>query len=158
MRIKRAFRKLCPNFYGIAAVYPKHIARGNNIFFNSAVISRDFNDFLSGLSDNFAPSRRFNNAFASFNGSRTSYVGHKSFFLRRAHLKKFFHARKTLSNVQSGNSPGMESTHGELCSRLTNGLRGNDANSHALDNRFVVPKIIAIAAYAKSFECFAAQG
>src|SRR3989338_6854936 len=61
MRIKRAFGKLGSHCHLVAIFYPKHIAGRYNVFFYTAVIRGNFDDFLSGLSDNFAPSRGFNN-------------------------------------------------------------------------------------------------
>ena len=44
-------------------------------------------------------------------------------------LKKLFDTRKTLCNIITGNTTGMERTHGQLCTRFTDRLSCNDSDS-----------------------------
>ena len=43
-------------------------------------------------------------------------------------LKKLLNSRKTLCDIAAGNTTGMECTHGQLCTRLTDRLSCDDTN------------------------------
>ena len=43
-------------------------------------------------------------------------------------LKKLLNSRKTLCDIAAGNTTGMECTHGQLCTRLTDRLGCNNTN------------------------------
>ena len=44
-------------------------------------------------------------------------------------LEKFFDTRKTLCDIITSNTTGMESTHCQLCTRFTDGLSGDNTDS-----------------------------
>ena len=50
----------------------------------------------------------------------------KSF--RFSRLEKLLDTGKTLCDISAGNTTGMERTHGQLCTRLTDRLCGNDSD------------------------------
>ena len=56
-----------------------------------------------------------------------------------------FHQRAHHTGLCGGNTTSVERTHGELGTRLTNGLGGNDANSLAQINQLVVGQGPAVA-------------
>ena len=58
----------------------------------------------------------------------------KSF--RLSCLKKLFDTRKTLCDIVTGNSTRMECTHGQLCTRFTDGLSSNDTDCFTNLNGF----------------------
>ena len=55
-------------------------------------------------------------------------LGH---LLRTAGLKQLLNTGKTLGNIVTGNAAGVEGPHGQLGTRLADGLGGNDANRFA---------------------------
>ena len=58
---------------------------------------------------------------------------------------RLFNTRKTLRDIRAGNAAGVERTHGELGTRLADGLRGDDADRLALADRRTHRQIHAIA-------------
>ena len=75
-------------------------------------ICNDDLTFLLGIVD-------CNNTFDFCNNSKT---------FRFSCLKKLLDTRKTLCNIAAGNTTGMESTHGKLCTRLTDRLCCDNTN------------------------------
>ena len=55
--------------------------------------------------------------------------------LRLTGLEKLLDTRKTLCDIITGYTTGMERTHGKLCTRLTDGLCSNNTNSLTNLNR-----------------------
>ena len=51
--------------------------------------------------------------------------------LRLSCLEKLLDTGKTLCDITAGNTAGMEGTHGQLCTRLTDGLRRDDSDRFA---------------------------
>ena len=61
----------------------------------------------------------------SYNAAKLSDNG-KTLWLTG--LKKLLNSRKTLCNIAAGNAARMESTHGKLCTGLTDGLCRDDSD------------------------------
>ncbi len=80
-------------------------------------------------------------------------------FFRLPHFKKLLHARQTLCDIFSGNtnSPGMESTHGQLCSWLTNRLCCNNANRFADVHQASRGKIPSITFYTNTISSLTSE-
>ena len=65
-----------------------------------------------------------------------------------ARLEELLDARETLCDVVTCDTARVESTHGELCARLADGLCGNDADCLAdLDLR-LIGEVAAVALHA----------
>ena len=75
-------------------------------------------------------------------------------FFRGAGFKEFFHTRETLRNVFFvGDSSHVEGTHGELRSRFSNGLSGNNSHRGSKVHRFAASEITAVTLLADAVEC-----
>ena len=73
-------------------------------------------------------------------------------------LKQLFNARKTLRDILCRrDTAGVEGTHGELCARLADRLRGDDADRLADGNRRAVCKVRAVALGADAALRFAGE-
>ena len=64
-----------------------------------------------------------------FNCNNTTEFSDDRKSLRASGLEKLLDTGKTLCDIAAGNTAGVECTHGQLCTRLTDGLCGNDTNS-----------------------------
>ena len=65
--------------------------------------------------------------------------------LRLTCFEQFFDTRKTLGDIVTGNTAGVERTHGELCTRFTDGLSSDDTNCFTDFNFSLVSQVTAIA-------------
>ena len=82
--------------------------------------------------------------------------GNKSHTFGFAGFKQFFYAGQTLSNIfHARGSASVESSHGQLRTRLTNGLSGHNAHSCAEFHHAVKAQVIAVAQAANSASQFA---
>ena len=63
-----------------------------------------------------------------FNSSNTSKLCDDSKSFRFSCLKKLLNTRKTLCDIITGNTTGVESTHCKLCTRLTDRLSSDNTN------------------------------
>ena len=74
-----------------------------------------------------------------------------------ARLKQLFNSRKTLRNIRTSNAAGMERTHGQLRTRLADGLRSNDTDRFALANQRTHCQVDAVAVCADTLTCTALE-
>ena len=72
-------------------------------------------------------------------------------------LKQFFDTGKTLGDIAAGHAAGMEGTHGQLGTRLTDGLSSDDTDSLALANGLADGQVHAVALGADASACAASQ-
>ena len=63
------------------------------------------------------------------NSGNTLDLSDNSKTLWLSRLEKLLHTRKTLCDITTGNTTGMECTHGQLCTGLTDGLGSNNTDS-----------------------------
>src|SRR5699024_10284549 len=77
--------------------------------------------------------------------------------LRLSGLEKLLHTRKTLCDVVSGHTAGVEGTHGQLCTRLTDGLSRDDADCLTYLNRLACCHVGAVALCAHAVVAAAGQ-
>ena len=63
-----------------------------------------------------------------FDGCHTAELSDDSKSLRLTCLEKLLDTRKTLCDIATGNAARVERTHGQLCTRLTDGLCRDDAD------------------------------
>ena len=147
------------NIYTLQTVYPLHfphhvILNGTNAFNlqNIVWINRTFCQLISGFQHRTV--KNFNSCAVRNHirfGFTNAVIGHDNltfffgFFyfrttanlcddgktLRFTCFKKLLDTRKTLCDVITGYSTGMERTHGQLCTRFTDGLCGNNTNCFA---------------------------
>ena len=80
-----------------------------------------------------------------FNCNNTTEFSDDRKSLRASGLEKLLDTRKTLCDIAAGNTAGVECTHGQLCTRLTDGLCGNDTNSLSDLYRLACRHVCAVA-------------
>ena len=98
------------------------------------------------------------NAFSCFiDRNRTGNLREDSHLLRSACFKQFFNTGKTLCDIVTGNTACVESTHGQLCARFTDGLCGNNADCFPGIGRKSGSQIDAVAACADAGSRFTGQ-
>ena len=114
MRIDRTFGQLIAGFQVRAVKYfdPRAVWDNIGFGFSCLIVCNDdltffFGLFYLGVSANLRDDRKT---------------------LRLTCLEKLLHTRKTLCDIVTGYAAGMESTHGKLCTRLTDGLCGDDTD------------------------------
>ena len=93
-------------------------------------------------------------------GDLTVDLGQDCDMFRAAGFKQFFDSRQTLRDiavVTGSDAAGMERTHGQLCTRFTNGLRGHDADRFAGFRQFASRHVAAIALAADAVDAFAGE-
>ena len=84
-------------------------------------------------------------------GHQTAVMGDDGNTLGLARLKQLLDAGQTLRNVAGGgDTAGVEGSHGQLGTRLTDGLRRDDAHGFTDGDRTVVGKVRAVAAAASA--------
>lgn len=80
-----------------------------------------------------------------FNVSTALNLSDDSMVLWFTRLEKFLDTWKTLGDIVTGNTAGMERTHGELSTRLTDGLSSNNTDCLANLDLSMVSQIAPIA-------------
>ena len=70
--------------------------------------------------------------------------------LRLTRLEELLYSRETLSDVGTGNAARVERSHGQLCTRLTDGLCGDDAYSLTLLHESARGHVLAVALSAET--------
>src|SRR5690606_19361076 len=77
--------------------------------------------------------------------NHTVHRGHDSFCLRVTGFEEFFNTRKTLGNV-SGRcyTSSVEGTHGELSTRFTDTLSGDNTNGFTNLNQSSTSKVFTV--------------
>ena len=78
-------------------------------------------------------------------GHHTGDFGNLSHLLRPASLKQLFHSGKTLGDIVTGNAAGVEGTHGQLRTGLTDGLGCDNADGLAQVNLLGGGQVHAVA-------------
>ena len=79
-------------------------------------------------------------AFVFADANNTCGAGQASRTTWSTCFEEFNNAWQTTSDVFSCNTTSVERTHGELCTRLTNGLSGNNTNCFTKFNRLTCGK------------------
>ena len=77
--------------------------------------------------------------------------------LRLACLEELFNARQTGGDVNASDAAGVERSHRELCSWLTDGLRRHDADRFAERDQLARGEVAPVADLADTSRCDAAE-
>ena len=77
--------------------------------------------------------------------------------LRLARFKELFNARQTGGDVNAGDTAGVEGSHRELCTWLTDRLRRHDADRFTKRNQLARGEVAPVAGLADAGWCDAAE-
>ncbi|XOQ26852.1 MAG: hypothetical protein ACFWTM_11300 [Mitsuokella multacida] len=143
MRVDRAFGKLVA-WDEVHPLLDVHACTVRDSIFARLTFRRTDGDFAHALARIFD----FGIAFD---------LSDDGMMLRFACFEQFFDTRKTLGDIVTSNTAGVERTHGELRARLADGLGGNRTDSLADLDLSLVGKITAIALDADTELRFAGQ-
>src|SRR3989338_1865354 len=151
LKVDVSFRQLLSRGYLVAYLNEKQGGAGNR------VIDCLFVGFLFLRSALFfnVNSYYFNSAFLFYPFNYSVCRGQYGLAFRRACLEKFFDARQTMRNVETGRAPYVKCTERELSPGFTDGLSGNHADSLSDFYRLVLAKVESVAAAAESIKRFA---
>ena len=136
MRIDGAFRQNISGFQYLSVHNLQSWTVRNQVGFRlcGLVIRNNYLSLLLGI--------------PNFNYTRNFRKNSKS--LRLSRLEKFLDTRKTLGNISTSHTSGMEGSHGKLCSGLTDGLCSNGSHCFTHFNRLSCCKVCSVALCANS--------
>ena len=134
-----ALSQLLTGNNGVAGVYDNGGTEGNGIFLFLSVFGIGDNNIMQLL------------YIANFDGA--AEFRNDCSLLRLSCLEQLLDSGKTLGNIASRHTAGMEGSHGKLCTGLTDGLSGYDTHSLADVDGLGVGKVGAVAVRAYAVAC-----